>query len=71
MAPDSGGAGWGGRKERRAIATGEGLFSRFEFKQLLDAKGPSIVESDVMHAGGVTELRKIANMAETYGLGSG
>jgi galactonate dehydratase len=50
------------------IATGEGLFSRFEFKQLLDAKGASIIQPDVMHAGGVTELRKIANMAEAYGV---
>jgi galactonate dehydratase len=49
------------------IASGEGLFSRFEFKQLLDAKGASIIQPDVMHAGGVTELRKIANMAEAYG----
>ncbi|HWD98604.1 MAG TPA: mandelate racemase/muconate lactonizing enzyme family protein, partial [Bryobacteraceae bacterium] len=47
------------------IATGEGLFSRFEFKQLLDAKGASIIQPDVMHAGGITEIRKIANLAET------
>jgi galactonate dehydratase len=50
------------------IATGEGLFSRFEFKQLLDQKGAAIIQPDVMHAGGVTELRKIANMAEVYGV---
>lgn len=50
------------------IATGEGLFSRFEFKQLLDAKGAAVVQPDVMHAGGITELRKIANLAETYGV---
>jgi galactonate dehydratase len=50
------------------IATGEGLFSRFEFKQLLDAKGAAIIQPDVMHAGGITELRKIANMADAYGV---
>jgi galactonate dehydratase len=50
------------------IATGEGLFSRFEFKQLLDVKGAAIIQPDVMHAGGITELRKIANMAEVYGV---
>lgn len=49
------------------IATGEGHFSRFEFKQLLDVKGAAIIQPDVMHVGGVTELRKIANMAEAYG----
>jgi galactonate dehydratase len=50
------------------IATGEGIFSRFEFKQLLDAKGAAIIQPDVMHAGGITELRKIASMAEAYGV---
>ncbi len=50
------------------IATGEGLFSRYEFKSLLDAKGAAIIQPDVMHAGGITELRKIANLAEAYGV---
>ncbi len=50
------------------IATGEGLLSRFEFRQLLEARGASIVQPDVLHAGGITELRKIANFAETYGV---
>jgi galactonate dehydratase len=51
-----------------AIASGEGLFSRFEFRSLLDARGASIVQPDVLHAGGITEIRKIANLAETYGV---
>jgi galactonate dehydratase len=50
------------------VATGEGLLSRFEFRQLLEAKGAAIVQPDVMHAGGITEIRKIANQAETYGV---
>src|SRR5262249_52296432 len=50
------------------IATGEGLFSRFEFRSLLDARGASIIQPDVMHAGGITEIRKIAAMAEAYGV---
>jgi galactonate dehydratase len=49
------------------IATGEGLFTRWEFQELLDRKGASIVQPDVMHAGGITEIRKIASLAETYG----
>ncbi|MGH9665540.1 MAG: mandelate racemase/muconate lactonizing enzyme family protein, partial [Bryobacteraceae bacterium] len=49
------------------IATGEGLFSRFEFRQLLEARGAAIVQPDVMHAGGITEIRKIANLAESFG----
>jgi galactonate dehydratase len=50
------------------LATGEGFFSRWEFKPLLDAKGVAIIQPDVMHAGGITEMRKIANLAETYGV---
>jgi galactonate dehydratase len=50
------------------IATGEGLLSRFEFRQLLEARGAAIIQPDVMHAGGITEIRKIANQAETYGV---
>jgi galactonate dehydratase len=49
------------------IATGEGLFSRFEFRQLLEARGASVIQPDVMHAGGITEIRKIANLAESVG----
>jgi galactonate dehydratase len=51
-----------------AIATGEGLFSRFEFRALLEARGASIIQPDVLHAGGITEIRKIANMAEAWGV---
>ena len=50
------------------IATGEGLFTRFEFRSLLEAKGASVIQPDVLHAGGITELRKIANLAEVYGV---
>jgi galactonate dehydratase len=35
---------------------------------LLDAKGAAIVQPDVLHCGGVTELRRIASLAETYGV---
>lgn len=49
------------------IATGEGLFHRYEFRQLLEAKGAAVVQPDVMHAGGITEIRKIAALAETFG----
>jgi len=50
------------------IATGEGLFTRYEFAALLERKGAAIIQPDVMHAGGITEIRKIANLAETYGV---
>jgi galactonate dehydratase len=63
-----GGLGEVAAKSPVPIATGEGLFSRYEFKQLLDARGAAIIQPDVLHAGGITELRKIANMAEAYGV---
>lgn len=50
-----------------SVAGGEGLVSRYDFKQLLDAKGAQIVQPDVIHCGGITEIRKIAALAEVYG----
>ncbi|MBK5294474.1 MAG: mandelate racemase/muconate lactonizing enzyme family protein [Acidobacteriia bacterium] len=50
------------------IASGEGLLSRFAFRQLLENKGAAIIQPDVLHAGGITEIRKIASQAETYGV---
>jgi galactonate dehydratase len=51
-----------------AIASGEGLFSRSEFRPLLESRGAAIIQPDVIHAGGITEIRKIASMAEAYGV---
>ncbi len=48
------------------IATGERLFSKYDFKRLLAAGGVDIVQPDLSHAGGITEVRKIAAMAEAY-----
>lgn len=50
------------------IATGEGLLSRWEFRQLLDAKGAAIIQPDVLHVGGITELKKIGAASEPYGV---
>jgi len=49
------------------LAGGEGLVSRYEFKQLLDARGAQILQPDVIHCGGITEIRKIAALSEVYG----
>ncbi len=48
------------------IATGERLFSKYDFKRLLNAGGVDIIQPDLSHAGGITECRKIAAMAEAY-----
>ncbi|MBM4418165.1 MAG: galactonate dehydratase [Chloroflexi bacterium] len=48
------------------IATGERLLSRWEFRRLLEIGAVSLIQPDVAHAGGISETRRIANMAEPY-----
>ena len=48
------------------IATGERLFTKNDFKRLLTAGGVDIIQPDLSHAGGITECKKIASMAEAY-----
>jgi len=48
------------------IATGERLFHRWDFKRLLEARVVDIIQPDLSHAGGISEVRKIATMAEAY-----
>ena len=48
------------------IALGERLFSRWDFKKILADGYVDIVQPDPSHAGGITETRKIAAMAEAY-----
>jgi len=48
------------------IATGERMFSRWDYKQILAEGYVDIIQPDLSHAGGITEVRKIAAMAEAY-----
>jgi galactonate dehydratase len=48
------------------IALGERLYSRQDFKRVLETGGVDIIQPDPSHAGGITETRKIAAMAEAY-----
>ena len=48
------------------IATGERLFSRFDFKEVLADGAVDVVQPDLSHAGGITECKKIADMAEAH-----
>jgi galactonate dehydratase len=48
------------------IATGERMYTRWGFKQLLASGGADIIQPDLSHAGGIWEVRKIAAMAEAY-----
>jgi galactonate dehydratase len=48
------------------IATGERLVSRYQFRELLEKRACAVVQPDVCHCGGVSELSKIAALAEMY-----
>ena len=48
------------------IATGERMFSRWEFKNLLQDGYVDIIQPDLSHAGGISECKKIAAMAEAF-----
>jgi galactonate dehydratase len=48
------------------IATGERMFSRWDFKPLFQSGAVDIIQPDLSHAGGIWECRKIAAMAEAY-----
>lgn len=48
------------------IATGERMYSRWDFKRILQEGWVDIIQPDLSHAGGITEVKKIATMAEAY-----
>lgn len=48
------------------IALGERLYSRWDIKPFLEAASVDILQPDLSHAGGISEVRRIAVMAEAY-----
>ena len=48
------------------IATGERIFTKWGFRDILEKRAASILQPDMCHAGGITEVRLIAGMAEAY-----
>ncbi len=48
------------------IATGERMYSRWDFKTILAEGSVDIIQPDVSHAGGISEVMRIAVMAEAY-----
>ena len=48
------------------IATGERYFSRWDFKRILQDGAVDIIQPDLSHAGGISEVKKIASMAEAF-----
>ncbi|MFT3997497.1 MAG: enolase C-terminal domain-like protein, partial [Asticcacaulis sp.] len=48
------------------IALGERLYSRWDIKPFLQAASVDILQPDLSHAGGISEVRRVAAMAEAY-----
>jgi len=48
------------------IATGERVFTKWGFREILEKHAASVLQPDLCHAGGITECRIIAGMAEAY-----
>ncbi|KAF7630338.1 hypothetical protein AFLA_010963 [Aspergillus flavus NRRL3357] len=48
------------------IALGERLYSRWDVKRFLEDASVDVLQPDISHCGGISELRRIASMAETY-----
>ena len=48
------------------IATGERLYSRWEFTELFEDGAVDVIQPDLSHAGGISEVKRIAAMAEAY-----
>jgi galactonate dehydratase len=54
------------RKTHIPIATGERIFTKWGFREILEKRAALILQPDVCYAGGITELRLIAGMAEAW-----
>lgn len=48
------------------IATGERVYTKWGFREVLEKRAATILQPDLCHAGGITEVRLIAGMAEAY-----
>lgn len=48
------------------IATGERLLTRWGFRDVFEKQAVAYLQPDISHTGGITELKKIANMGEVY-----
>ncbi|MDG2383675.1 MAG: galactonate dehydratase [Pirellulaceae bacterium] len=54
------------KKTHIPIATGERVFTKWGFREILEKRAAVILQPDVCYAGGITELKIIAGMAEAY-----
>jgi galactonate dehydratase len=50
------------------IATGERLVTRWEFRELMAQRACAVIQPDVCHCGGLSEMKRLASMAEMHQL---
>jgi L-rhamnonate dehydratase len=50
-----------------SLAFGEHLYTRWTFKRVLDSGTATVIQPELASTGGLTEMRKIATLAATYG----
>ena len=51
------------------LATGERSYTRWGFRQFLEERTLDIIQPDLANTGGITETKKICDMAEVYDVG--
>ncbi|MEM2950935.1 MAG: enolase C-terminal domain-like protein, partial [Nitrososphaeria archaeon] len=50
------------------IAVGERLYTKWDFKYIISKHAVDIIQPDLCHAGGITEVKKISSLAEAYNI---
>src|SRR5256885_12774857 len=48
------------------LATGERIVGRAQFRTVLEQRAVAVIQPDVCHCGGLSEMKRIAALAETY-----
>jgi len=56
------------RSTRIPIATGERHLTRWGFREVIEREAVSILQPDIRHVGGISEMRRVAAMAEVHSL---
>jgi len=54
------------KKTHVPFATGERMVTKWQFRELLELKAASLLQPDITHCGGITELKAIATLAEAH-----
>ncbi|MCE2492065.1 MAG: galactonate dehydratase [Alphaproteobacteria bacterium] len=54
------------RSTRVPLATGERLITKHQFRDLLNSFAVDYIQPDIIHTGGITEMKKIAALAEAF-----